>query len=117
MTPDPVVVDAADGLMPRACALADVIRTSSPGVNLGWALGVFAQLPGLTLVVVELPTGDSVFVGRRGRVCTGRTRAGLVKDVYRWWVGAGQSSALSRCRAMPALDEPSERNASSADWN
>lgn len=115
MTPDPVVMDAVDDLLPHACAFADVIRTSSPRVNLGWALGVFAQLPGLTLIVVELPTGDSVFVTRRGRVYTARTRGGLVEDVYCWWVGVGQSSALSRCRAMSAMDEPSERNASSAD--
>lgn len=114
--PDPVVLDAVDGHLPRACALADVIRIVAPRVDLGWALGVFAQLPGLTLIVVELPTGDSVFEARQTRVCTARTRTGLIAEVYHRWVRAGQSSAASRCRATSAMDEPSDRNASSADW-
>lgn len=116
MTPDPVVLDAVDGLLPRTRALADVIRTAATGLDIGWALGVFAQLPGLTLVVVDLPGGLTAFVTRQGQVCTAHRRAGLVEDVYRWVV-ASQSSALSRCRATSARGEPSEVNASSAAWN
>ncbi|MEU0878245.1 hypothetical protein ABZ345_06570 [Lentzea sp. NPDC005914] len=116
MTPDPVVLEAVDGRLPRACALADVILTSAPSVDVDWARGVFAQLPGLTLVVVELHGGLTAFVSRQGQAFTVRTRAGLVEDVYQWWAGAGQPSASSRSRAMPAVAEPSERNASSASW-
>lgn len=119
MTPDPVVLDVLDavsGLLPRNCALADVIRTTATGLDLGWALGVFAQLPGLTLIVVDLPGDLAAFVTRQGRVCTARRRAGLVDDLYRWVV-VSQSNALSRRRATSAWAEPSELNAASAAWN
>jgi hypothetical protein len=115
VTPDPVVLDAIGGSLPRNGALADVVRTTAAGLDLGWALGVFAQLPGLTLVVVDLPGGLIAFVTRQGQVCTAQRRAGLVEDVYRSVV-ADQSNALSRCRATSTWAEPSEPNASSAAW-
>lgn len=92
MTPDPVVLEARGGCLPRACALADVIRSAAADVESGdrWARGVFAQLPGLALVAVDLPGGLVAFVPRRGDVRIFRARARLIDEVYRGLVSPGR---------------------------
>ncbi|WP_439657517.1 hypothetical protein ACSHWB_34705 [Lentzea sp. HUAS TT2] len=92
MTPDPVVLEARGGRLPRSCALADVIRATAADVGSGdrWARGVFAQLPGLALVAVDLPGSLVAFVPRQGNVCVVRARAGLVDEVYRRLVSPGR---------------------------